>query len=99
MVAPSTWLVHQREELYPEPRRFRPERFFARAPGPHELFPFGGGVRRCIGAAFAILEIKIVLAEVLARVELSPIGPEVKPVRRGILLAPSGGVRVRVRAR
>jgi len=99
MVAAATWLVHQHEDLYQDPRRFRPERFLGWAPGPHEFFPFGGGARRCLGAAFATLETKIVLGEVLSRVELSPAGGEVRPVRRGILLAPSGGARVRVRAR
>ncbi len=99
MVAPSIWLVHHRDDLYPEPGRFRPERFLERTPAPHELFPFGGGLRRCVGAAFATLEVKIVLAEVVSRVALSPAGPSVKPVRRGISFAPSGGVRVRVQTR
>jgi cytochrome P450 len=97
MVAPSTWLVHHRDDLYPEPERFRPERFLARTPAPHEYFPFGGGLRRCIGAAFATVEIKVVLAEVLCRVALAPVAPPARLVRRGIMFAPSGPLRVRVR--
>jgi cytochrome P450 len=91
---PCTYLVHRRGELYPDPGRFRPERFLGRQYAPHEYFPFGGGARTCIGAALAPLELKLVLAEILARCELAPAhtGP-VRPVRHGTLLAPSDALR------
>jgi len=61
----SATALHRRPELYPEPETFRPERFLERTFGPHEYVPFGGGARRCIGAAFALYELKIVLATIL----------------------------------
>src|SRR5262249_29613415 len=73
-VSPSTYLVHRHPDLWPEPERFRPERFLGTRPGPHTFFPFGGGVRRCLGAAFATYEMKVVLAEVLSRAQL-PVAP------------------------
>jgi cytochrome P450 len=89
-----TYLVHRRPELYPEPARFRPERFLERQFAPHEYFPFGGGARTCIGATLAPLEIKLALAEILARCDLVPAhdGP-VGPVRHGTLLAPSDALK------
>lgn len=62
--------VHRRPELYPEPETFRPERFLERSFSPFEFLPFGGGARRCIGAAFALYEMKLVLATVLRSLEL-----------------------------
>jgi cytochrome P450 len=96
-VAPCIYLVHQRADLYPEPQRFRPERFLERSFGPHEWLPFGGGARRCLGASLAMLEIKLVLAAVLRRFEIRHAdedGPgAVRPVRRSVTVAPSGGPR------
>lgn len=63
-------LVHQRADLYPEPADFRPDRFLGQHPKPHEWVPFGGGGRRCIGAELATLEMRTVLAFVLANAEL-----------------------------
>jgi cytochrome P450 len=57
--------VHRRADLYPEPERFDPDRFLTRSFSPFEYLPFGGGVRRCIGAAFAVYEMKLVLATLL----------------------------------
>jgi len=93
-------LVHRREELYPEPDRFRPERFLERRFTPFEFLPFGGGHRRCVGAAFASYELKIVLATFLrhARLELAEPG-EVRPLRRNIVIGPSTGVRMVLRER
>jgi cytochrome P450 len=91
-LAPCIYLTHQREDLYPEPKRFKPERFLERQFSPYEYLPFGGGSRRCIGMAFALLEMKLVLATVLSRYNLAIAGNHlVQPVRRGVTLAPSSG--------
>ncbi len=94
-VSPAISLTHRRADLWPEPERFRPERFLGGRTNPLHFFPFGGGVRRCIGAAFATLEMKVVLVEVLRRAELriAP-GYRMRPVQRGITNAPSGGMPV-----
>jgi cytochrome P450 len=92
---PSIYLVHMREDLYPEARQFKPERFFERQYSPSEYLPFGGGSRRCLGYALAQLEMKLVLARVLSQYELAL--AETKPVklqRRGFTLAPAGGIRM-----
>ncbi|EYF08416.1 cytochrome P450 [Chondromyces apiculatus] len=91
----SIYLAHRRPEAYPEPERFNPDRFLGKKLSPYEFFPFGGGIRRCIGMAFALQEMKMVLATVLSRTTLRPAddGP-VRPVRRSITLTPSGGCRV-----
>ncbi|HEY9846744.1 MAG TPA: cytochrome P450 [Candidatus Caenarcaniphilales bacterium] len=92
MLAPCIYLTHQREELYPEPKRFNPERFLERHYSPYEYLPFGGGNRRCIGMAFAQFEMKLVLATILSRWHLAIAGSRpVKPVRRGVTLAPASG--------
>jgi unspecific monooxygenase len=89
-----SYLVHRRPDLYPDPARFRPERFLERRYAPHEYFPFGGGARTCIGAYLAPLELRLILAEVLARCDLIPAhdGPVV-PARHGTLLAPSDALK------
>jgi cytochrome P450 len=97
-VAPCVYLVHRRTSIYPEPTSFRPERFLTFKPSPSEWLPFGGGLRRCIGAAFAMYEMKMVLAAVLPRIDARLAG-EVHLVRRGITLAPSGGMPVVLTAR
>ncbi|NDJ25929.1 cytochrome P450 [Nostoc sp. B(2019)] len=85
----SIYLAHQREEVYPEPKRFNPERFLERQFSPYEYLPFGGGNRRCIGAALAQLEIKLVLATILSRLQLALVTPRsMKPVRRGLIMVP-----------
>jgi cytochrome P450 family 135 len=99
-VAPCGMLVHRRPELYPDPQAFRPERFLDAKPSTYGWLPFGGGVRRCIGAAFAQTEARIVLEELAAAYELAPGGrrPE-RTGRRGIVLVPGRGGRVSVVAR
>ncbi len=93
-VLPCMWLVHRNPTLWPAPLRFDPWRFAGKKVDPYTFFPFGGGARRCIGMAFAIYEMKIVLAEVMSRATLRSAGGNVKEARRGITLAPSDGVRV-----
>ena len=100
VVAPSIYLTHRRPDLWKDPERFDPERFLAKRPTPYEFFPFGGGVRACLGAAFASLEMKIVLARILTRVELRAApGYRARVVRRGISFAPSEGMPVVVERR
>ena len=95
VAAPCIYLAHRRPERWPEPERFRPDRFLETKPTPYEFLPFGGGVRRCLGMAFALVEMKIVLAEMLARVELRAApGYQVRVVRRSVTLAPSEGMPV-----
>jgi cytochrome P450 family 110 len=100
VAAPSIHLAHRRPGRWPEPELFRPERFLGARPGPYEFLPFGGGVRRCLGMAFALYEMKVVLARVLSRVELrvAP-GYRPRPVRRSVTLAPSRGMPVVAAAR
>ena len=88
--APCIYLVHRREDLYPDARAFRPERFLERPAGTYTWFPFGGGIRRCLGAAFAQFEMAAVL-RVLARrcARLEPDAVAAEPVvRRAITLVP-----------
>lgn len=94
-VAVAHALLHINPDTYPEPHRFRPERFLGRKFGPFEYAPFGGGHRRCLGAAFATYELKIVLATLLRNFRLSLAEPgEVRPGRRNVVLGPSTGTRV-----
>jgi len=99
-VANALSMVHRRPDLYPEPDQFRPERFVGTKPDPYEWTPFGGGVRRCLGMAFALYEMKIVLARLLAStdLELADGGPT-RPVTRGFFIAPEKGLQVRLRGR
>ena len=95
IAAPCIYLVHRRPDLWPEPNSFDPHRFVGRRTDPYTFFPFGGGVRHCLGAAFATYEMKIVLARVLSRMNLRP-DPDyaVRVVRRGLALGPSSGLPV-----
>jgi cytochrome P450 len=95
-VTPAIWLVHTREDLYPEPYAFRPERFLENPPSTYGWIPFGGGVRRCLGAAFAELELRIVIEEVLRGVVLTAASRRSeRVVRRNVTFAPAHGTRVR----
>jgi cytochrome P450 family 135 len=99
-VTPAIWLTHTRADLYPDPLSFRPERFLDSPPETYGWIPFGGGVRRCLGAAFAEFEMGIVLREVLGRCELrgARSAPE-RIARRNITFSPRGGTPVVVTAR
>ncbi len=93
-VAPSIYLVHRRPDIYPEPERFRPERFIEQPAGTYTWIPFGGGVRRCLGAAFAEFEMAVVLRELVARRRLRPVGEPEHSVRSTITNVPNRGAEV-----
>jgi cytochrome P450 family 110 len=96
---PSIYLTHQREEIYPEPKKFKPERFLEKQFSPYEYLPFGGGNRRCLGYAFALFEMKLVLATILSEVELELLDKHpLKTMRRGITFTPAGGVKMMVKS-
>ena len=102
-LAPSIYLLHRRPDIYPDPRAFRPERFLEWPPGTYTWIPFGGGVRRCLGASFAQFEMKVVLRELVSRLELRAARPRgERRVRRAIIFAPERGGEIvaarRVRA-
>ena len=99
-VAAVITLVHADPEIYPEPEAFKPERFAERSYKPSEYLPYGGGHRRCIGAAFADFELRIALATLVAEFDVELLDAEPpKPVRRNITMAPDTGVKVRLRPR
>jgi cytochrome P450 family 135 len=99
-VTPAIWLAHTRADAYPEPFAFRPERFLDEAPDTYAWIPFGGGIRRCLGAAFAEFEMRIVLREVLTRCELHKANPRPEKIgRRNITLSPKDGTAVVLTAR
>jgi cytochrome P450 len=99
-VAPNIYAAHRRPDVWPEPDRFRPERFLDQRPSPYEYLPFGGGARRCLGMGFALLEMKVVLATLFARAEfeLAP-GYGVRVVRRNVTWGPSEGLPIVVTRR
>jgi cytochrome P450 family 135 len=95
-VTPAIWLTHTRPDLYPQPYTFAPERFLEDAPATYGWIPFGGGVRRCLGAAFAELEMRVVLRAVLGRLDLTAVSARPERVqRRNITFSPRHGTRVR----
>jgi cytochrome P450 family 110 len=99
-VAVAICLLHENPELYPEPMRFRPERFLERSFKPWEYCPFGGGNRRCIGAAFAVFEMKIALATLLSHFELTLLDARPpRPVRRNVTMGPDSKLPVRLAER
>jgi cytochrome P450 len=96
VVMPSIYLLHTRPDLYPDPQDFRPERFLGEGPAPrpdtYSWIPFGGGTRRCLGASFAQLEMRVVLRTVLERADLRPATRTAEPiVRRNVTLSPRNG--------
>ena len=94
-VTPAIWLTHTRSDRYPEPYAFRPERFLGDAPSTYAWIPFGGGVRRCLGAAFAEMEMRVALEEILRRRVVRRVdGPAERVARRNVTFSPRGGTRV-----
>jgi cytochrome P450 len=96
----SILLLHHREDLYPRPFDFLPERWIGRRPGTYEWIPFGGGTRRCLGAALAMAEQRVVLEMMARRLDLEAAEPEPERARhRNVTMIPAHGARVVVRAR
>jgi cytochrome P450 family 135 len=94
-VVPAIAAVHLREDLYPDPQQFRPERFLEGKADTYAWIPFGGGIRRCVGAAFAEFEMRIILREFVTRATLRAADPAPEKVKvRNITLAPEHGTRV-----
>ena len=101
---PKTWLMissyslHHREDLYPNSKQFKPERFLQTSYSPYEYIPFGGGNRRCLGSALALLEMKLVTSTVLPRFQLELTSKRpMLPVRRGLTLAPPASFKMVVK--
>ncbi len=96
----SILLLHHRDDVYPDPFSFRPERFVGRKPGTYTWIPFGGGIRRCLGAALAMAEQRVVLGAIARRTDLEAPDPRPEHARhRNVTMIPAGGARVVMTAR
>lgn len=95
MVGPSIYLTHRNPKVWPDPERFDPDRFVDAKISPYAFLPFGGGTRRCIGMAFALYEMRIVLATVLSKHRVRPApGSNIRSTRRSVTMAPSGDMPI-----
>lgn len=94
-VATSFSLLHRRPELYPDPRRFIPDRFIGKKIDPYEWAPFGGGAHRCLGMHFALYEMKVVLATLFSTHRIEPTRPKASVGLRSFVISPRGGTKVR----
>ncbi|WP_320670709.1 cytochrome P450 [Patulibacter defluvii] len=96
----SILLLHRRADLYPDPLAFRPERFLGVKPGTYTWLPFGGGIRRCLGAALAMAELRIVLREIVLRTDMAAVDAAAeRPAHRNVTMIPAAGARLTVTAR
>ncbi|MDJ0633943.1 MAG: cytochrome P450 [Xenococcaceae cyanobacterium MO_188.B29] len=96
----SIYSLHHREDLYPNSKQFKPERFLQKTYSPYEYIPFGGGNRRCLGSALALLEMKLVIATVLSRFQLELVSKRpMLPVRRGLTIAPPASFKIKVKSK
>jgi cytochrome P450 len=93
VLAANAWLVHHDPDIYPDPFAFRPERFLEEPPGTYTWIPFGGGRRRCLGASFAMLEMKVALRAALRRYTIEPAAELERTRRRAITISPRRGAR------
>ncbi len=99
-IAMSILLVHHREDVYPDPFAFRPERWLGRKPGTYDWIPFGGGIRRCLGAALAMAEQRVVLTAMARRLDLAPDRePPERAMHRNVTMIPARGARVVIAAK
>jgi cytochrome P450 len=99
-IAMSILLVHHREDVYPDPFAFRPERWLGRKPGTYDWIPFGGGIRRCLGAALAMAEMRVVLTTMARRLDLEPDRPQPeRAMHRNVTMIPARGARVVIAAK
>jgi cytochrome P450 len=97
ILVPCIYLAHHRREQFPNSHSFQPERFLQEKITAYEYFPFGGGSRACIGSAFSLFEMKLVLGTIISNLSLKLFNPDrIKPVRRGITIVPAGGVEMLV---
>ncbi len=100
VVVGCIYLAHQREDIYPEAKQFKPERFLEKQYSPYEFIPFGGGARRCIGEALAQMELKLAIATILSNYEIDLASQKLeKPKRRGVTLAPDNGVKIIIKGK
>ena len=100
VIGVSALLVHHREDIYPEPQAFRPERFLGKQPGTYTWIPFGGGVRRCPGAGFALRELRVVLGSLLSRATLRTVDPAPEGMFSGKnTITPADGARISLEPR
>lgn len=98
-VTPCAYLAHRRPDAFADPLAFQPERFLDRRYSPYVYFPFGGGVRHCMGMSFALLEMQVVLGTLLRAFEFAPLGTAARPVRRAVTIVASGGGKMYVERR
>jgi cytochrome P450 family 110 len=99
LVMGCIYLTHQRPDLYPNPQQFQPERFLEKQYTPYEFFPFGGGARGCIGAAFAVFEMKLILATILSNYQLTLVKKQPEQSKfEGLMCYPASGVKMQIAA-